>query len=336
MFGWRRSGAGAVAWALLCSACAASLLACGLILGLDSGVPLTDASADAVGTPADASSSSSEPGIDAPAGDEPPPLTDKMPTLTPNGVDASTPIHGDACTPDPSWCDSRCGTGPDNCGEARTCPTDCAQGYVCGNSQTCQCQREANWCTGRCGMTTDNCGASIDCGVCDGGECQAEPVKQACGTRQCGQAVNNCGQLVNCGLLNTSLCLGLCLADGGCCTPNNNAACSNQCSTTVTNNCGQSVKCPNSCGNNRICYQNACCTPNDPCNGACGVTKENSCGETVSCVCSSSEECSTTGTCCKATGCGGNCLDNCGLSNGSCCVDAGSGSGTEGGAPNAG
>jgi hypothetical protein len=320
----------------------ASLLpACGLILGLDEFVaPVDDASADAPSTATveerledtfvddDAEGAISE-GSTAPsqgpdkngASTRPTPVTDSGHVIPPE-TDAS-------CTPDPSWCDTHCGSGSDNCGVMRQCPTNCPQGYECDNNATCKCKTEISWCTGRCGPTKDNCGNPIDCSSCtDSGPppCNAQTDQEACAGRECGQATNNCGQLVNCGFLGLSLCpslLQVCLPDGGCCSPNSARACGNQCGSFVTDNCGRTIQCPTSCGPDGICRQNVCCTRRDPCAGACDITVMDNCGETVQCACSRTQEC-VAQTCCTPDGCGStDCVDSCGVYASSCCGDAG-------------
>jgi hypothetical protein len=326
MVGSRPRCSGQLAGRAFVCVCAAFLPACGLVLGLDEGLSLRqgDASADANGAPSMGADSD---GADSDATVE---SLDAPPGSTESGPGVSVrPIVGDGCTPDPSWCDSHCGTGPDNCGQTRQCPANCAQGYVCNTNNACACETESTWCTGRCGKTTDNCGKAIDCGTCDDASvCTAESYQSACGSRQCGQATNNCGQLVNCGVFGIgSACLNLkqtCLASGQCCSPSNASACGNQCGTFATNNCGQMVECPSSCGSGLVCHQNSCCTPSDPCSGACGVTRVDNCGQTIQCGCSGAAEClPSTSTCCTPQGCGANCIDSCGLPSSACCIDAG-------------
>ena len=290
MVGGFRGGSRRLAKRVMVGVGASLLPACGLVLGLDEGTPLPiDASVDAPAGPF------SEKGPDGAGGPENPQARPRLRTTLRAcrratrrfrrrrpSTDATT---GDGCTPDPAWCDSHCGNGPDNCGEARQCPASCPQGYVCDSKNTCQCQAEATWCNGRCGQTTDNCGNPIDCGTCGASTCTPESTAQACGSRQCGQTTDNCERLVNCGLLTSVLCSGLfqvCLADGGCCSPDSAGACGNQCGTFATDNCGQSVQCPSSCGSKRVCFQNACCTPADACGGACGVARVDNCGQTGS------------------------------------------------------
>src|ERR1019366_9479027 len=101
------------------------LPACGLILDLDHGALLSqDASLDA-NTPElrpDATTGpvgdSEEPATDAPATTDASGASDAMP-VGDGGADADG--GPSECTPDPAWCDSHCGTGPDNCGESRQC-----------------------------------------------------------------------------------------------------------------------------------------------------------------------------------------------------------------------
>jgi hypothetical protein len=306
-----------------------------LLLGLDHGIEATgDASLEAGPPEGDASLAQD---ADNPADDAGNPDDGGMPPVPPAG-DGSVLQADSGCTPDPSWCDSHCGGGPDNCGVPRQCPTVCASGYACGDAGACACHPQADWCANRCGMVADNCGNPIDCGVCDGGGCDAEPNAEACGDRQCGQTLNNCHQKLNCGLLGLALCsnvLDVCLADGGCCAPNSSAACGNRCNTNAVDNCGDTVQCPTSCGSGLVCdSQHVCCTPANPCGTSCGVAKTDNCGQTVQCACASPEECvSATSTCCTPQGCGGNCLDSCGLPSTSCCMEAGA---PEAGVPDSG
>jgi hypothetical protein len=317
--------------------------ACGLLLDLDHGSPLgDDASVDA-GIDVFSVESGSEPpeaaAADVFVADAPPEAT--LPVEASPGFDAAPDAPGQ-CVPDPAWCDTHCGTGPDNCGESRACSADCGQGSACGDAGACACQQDPNWCTARCGATVDNCNQPIDCGACmvDAG-CVAQPDDQACGARQCGQATNNCGQLVNCGLF--GVCpdplTQRCQTSGTCCTPNTGGACGNQCGTSVTDGCGNQQSCPSSCGNGRVCFQQTCCTPVNPCNGACGVTMTDNCGRSVQCGCSGSQECAPTSTCCTPKGCSASCVDSCGSPSSACCIDAGPEAGADAGpdaAPEAG
>jgi hypothetical protein len=56
----------------------------------------------------------------------------------------------------------------------------------------------------------------------------------------------------------------------------------------------------------------------------------------VQCGCAAGAECLPNNTCCVAQGCSANCIDSCGVAQASCCVDAGSDAGPEGGPPEAG
>jgi hypothetical protein len=65
------------------------------------------------------------------------------------------------------------------------------------------------------------------------------------------------------------------------------------------------------------------CTPVSPCADRCGgVSVLDNCGELVQCTgsCASGEECTSSGDCCTANGCGNDCFDSCGLSDPSCCA----------------
>jgi hypothetical protein len=303
-----------------------------LVLGLDSGKARDDADAslDALAPDGTTSESADAPGADTSM--SPGLVSDEGATLdgaADGRVDGTVGAYGvDACIPDPDWCDTHCGSGPDNCGEMRGCSMYCAPGDACGEGNMCVCAAESTWCNGRCGSTTDNCGNAIDCGACDAGadaECVPESLAVACGSRQCGQATNNCQQLVNCGPSDLAQCGNseFCLQDGGCCVQDNAGACGNHCGAyPAVNACGQGVQCPQSCGAG-VCYQESCCTPTDVCGSACNVQRVDNCGQMVSCACTGSAECSQSGTCCTPNGCGGNCLDSCGLPKAQCCIDAG-------------
>jgi hypothetical protein len=254
-------------------------LACGSLLGIDSGTPRGDASATGDDLLADV--------VVTPDGSDRPDVSD--PPDSGSYSDVYVPVDsGPACTPDLNWCETHCGSGPDNCGEIRGCSSDCPGTEACvGN--VCTCATTDGYCTGRCGETTDNCNRPIDCMTCDGGVscysnacgCMPEPVATTCAGKQCGSATNNCNLTVNCGASNTIDCSGsdYCKADDTCCTPDN-SACNGRCQTSITNNCGQPVPCPKTCANNGVCLNSTCCTP---------------------------------------SGCGGSCVDNCGQPNNSCC-----------------
>ena len=281
-----RAGVVAIAGVLASLALALATGACGSILGIDSGTPRGDASTGgpeqdvAVMEPADAASADGGSSNDGASSD------------------GGFPFSFDAeagCAPDLDWCNTHCGTGPDNCGQPRACPTECGSGasfYSCNANNVCECSLDPNWCVGRCGQTKDNCGNTVVCagcapnvmcysGVCG---CMPDPVATTCGSQQCGQATNNCGLPVPCGVNDSPACANgqVCQsATNTCCTPDNAAACGAQCQVSVVNNCGQTVACPSTCPNNGACLQGKCCTP---------------------------------------TSCVGNCVDNCGQSNAACCA----------------
>lgn len=323
--------------AALLAAGACAVAGCSAILGLDSGKPRPDddAAADsALGEASPEEASLPDAGYDATLTDagadapETSPLDAAQDGDAPSDAPVVTSFFDvvDACTPDPSWCDLHCGTGPDNCGESRICNPECALGYVCGADNLCACQTEPGWCTARCGDTLDNCGNAIDCGPCDAGgdaECDPDDLDAACGSQQCGQATNSCGQLVNCGPGQLTVCgssTQFCLPDGGCCTPDNAAACGTHCGAyPAINGCGQATSCPATCGGSQVCFNESCCTPMDPCGSACAETVTDNCGQSVQCSCASGQECVGT-TCCTPSGCSGDCVDSCGAASEACCV----------------
>jgi hypothetical protein len=165
-------------------------------------------------------------------------------------------------------------------------------------SDACVPVAKSVWCINRCGTVPDSCnvGGMMDCGGCaDGGVCN----NGAC----------NC----NPDSL-TKTCMSL--------------ACG-----AATNNCQQSVVCPNTCTPADLCGAggagpNACCSPNDvaACSGkACGPATNN-CGENITCTdtCVPSTLCGAGGvgpnTCCSpndVAACSGKAcgpaVDNCGL-----------------------
>ena len=263
-------------------------LACGSLLGIDSGTPRGDASAlgderglDDVAA-IDASQedvSSTDGGSSVDAGSTP---------------DAGPGVDGAGCTPDLNWCDTHCGSGPDNCNQTRQCSSVCPAGESCISS-TCQCQSDPAWCNGRCEKTTDNCGNGVQCGNCDGGVacysgfcgCMPDPLSTTCAGKQCGSATNNCNLAVNCGVNSSPSCAAgdYCKSDDTCCTPDDTAACGGRCQVSIANNCGVAVPCPLTCPGNQECVNTTCCTP---------------------------------------TGCAGICLDSCGVKSAACCPpDAG-------------
>ena len=267
-------------------------VACGSLLGIDSG------------TPRDGSGGDSSL-VDAGVIDDAPVTTDDSSSPPPPSDGGFVPVDsGTGCTPDLNWCTAHCGSGPDNCNQPRGCSSLCPQGESC-TSNSCECQTDPTWCNGRCDKTTDNCGNTIACASCEAGVtcysgvcgCMPEPASTTCAGKQCGSALNNCNLTVNCGVNNSTECDSsqTCLANETCCTPDNTTACGGRCQVNATNNCGQSVPCPQTCPGGQACVNSVCCT---------------------------------------ATGCGGACIDNCGQPNASCCPpDAGSPPPVDSGSP---
>lgn len=292
----------------------AALAGCGSILGIDDGIADQDAVATDVGAGDD-------------GGDD-------------GGGDAIAPADGDAgdrgsdasdaaCTPDPNWCQSHCGNGPDNCGQQRSCTNNCAPGWFCdAGANTCDCTTDPSWCNGRCQMTTDNCGRPIDCGVCDAGACTqntcgCSPQPDPCGTMACGSTTDSCGHAVNCGVNGTTACANGGECDGGvCCTPNSNP-CAGLCGgVSVDDGCGRQVQCPSTCGGDQECTSNnQCCTPSPACApNTCNTS--DSCG--VLCNCTGGGTCDPmSGQCCPNTVCMNGCCSPgqmCAMSTGLCCT----------------
>lgn len=214
------------------------------------------------------------------------------------------------CTPEPNVvvCADRCGPTEDNCSEARACSEDCGAGKACTDG-ACTCVSDGSFCTNRCGLATDNCGRAVECGGCTGPDtcidntcgCVPEPVSTTCKGKGCGTAKNNCGQTVACG--NNGACAApgaICKTDGSCCS-DDGVACSGRCGgVKVTNNCGQSVGCPQACPTSLVCIVTSCCTPEPlatTCAGvACGPNVNN-CGQAVQCpdTCDASTPCGVGG-----------------------------------------
>lgn len=273
-------------------------------------------------------------------------------------VDGDTPVSN--CTPDPTWCENRCGDVTDNCNEIRHCSSDCGTNNTCDpTTHQCSCQPITGLCDLKCDTITSNCNTTLDCGDCptDGGApltctsnacgCMPDPVSTTCNALnlKCGTAVNNCKQTVLCG--NFGACPNggdVCQAGGVCCTPNNAAVCAGKCGgEVVTNSCGQQIACPATCPSGQVCTGTTCCTPtNNACAGKNCGTAVNECGQTISCgactapyTCGSNDVCSCTPTTacsastCNATtdGCGntlncaGFCADYC--PNGGSCLASG-------------
>jgi hypothetical protein len=208
-------------FAVLVVMAASSPMACGALLGIDPGIPFgSDASVE-TGAGEGGGSSVADSTVEA-AGDA---ASSDGGVLGDGGTDVSdsessidsggTQPDGEAdahCTSEVTWCNTHCGTGPDNCQQTVTC-SGCDPGDTCNTQNLCVCVPKADYCVGRCGKTVDNCNNGIDCGGCDGGACTAnacgcvpESATQACGKLQCGQATDNCNLTVNCGVNNTTDC----------------------------------------------------------------------------------------------------------------------------------
>jgi hypothetical protein len=96
---------------------------------------------------------------------------------------------GDACAPDPRWCDTHCGPGKDNCGNAVSCSTcapidaGCSMGTCDSGAQCCTgyCG-SAGTCVATCGLATASCTAIAGTACCYGLTCTAgfPPVIRTC------------------------------------------------------------------------------------------------------------------------------------------------------------
>ncbi len=223
------------------------------------------------------------------------------------------------CTPASNAivCQGKCGAVTDNCGNPRTCSSDCGLGKSC-QAGMCACVPDPAWCNGRCGASQDNCNQGVSCGGCDGGltcsaagacGCVPEPAATTCAGKACGTATNNCGQSVGCG--NGSACANMaavCESNGTCCV-DDGAACVNRCAgVSVVNNCGQNVGCAVQCNAGQVCVGTSCCVPEPfatTCAGkACGPATNN-CGQAVACsdTCAAPSSCGGGGAGPNACGC---------------------------------
>jgi len=280
-------------------------------------------------------------GFDAQAAPWPADAPSALPETLPDDTGSDGPAAAstyDACAPDLTWCNTHCGTGPDNCDVQRACSVNCPTGSACGANNACQCQPQSGWCNARCGQTTDNCNNPIDCGSCDAGEtcvnhacgCTPDGLVKTCASLECGQATNNCGQTVNCGVSGTAACPQgqVCLQAGSCCAPTD--PCVGRCGgITVTNNCAQATQCSAACANGQECTSTfSCCTPNGSCSGPC----LDSCGAQDSTCCpapapdagppDSGSTCAANGAECAsgAACCSGACAHGTGKSKGGVCA----------------
>jgi len=296
----RLAAVGIAAW----TACAP--LACGPLLGIDDGLLEEDASTLSVVDGTDGGAPDAARAGEHDAGD--------AGTTTNAGDDASLddaslgdagpPLAPDAaCITDPAWCNGRCDTTTDNCGQ----PIDCG---------TCEA------------------GVSCFSNVCG---CMPESTAAACAGAQCGQAINNCNLAVNCGVSGSASCPpnDVCLADAGtCCTPDNGTACGGRCQVQVANNCGVTIGCP-SCPGGQVCVGGQCCTPvgcSADCVDSCGQPSQACCAPEAGAPMKDSgggpctamgAACTGNAQCCTgACGSGGTCLSGCGIANVSCSVTA--------------
>jgi hypothetical protein len=312
--------------------------ACGLILGIDDGRAKVDAS-DGSDDSTIASDGMADVEFDASQGDDQSDgggvvdagdAMDASVDVDEGGdaADTSAQDGGDGCVPDPDWCTSHCGTGPDNCDLSRGCANYCQSGWLCDPStHSCMCQTDPMWCSGRCGKITDNCGKQIDCRTCSSGvactsnTCGCTPLPDPCGTMQCGQTMDSCGHPVSCGINGRCAGGGVCDPGGTCCTPKSNP-CAGRCGTAVDNGCGQMIACPATCGSGQVCDpQGYCCSPTS-CGNACGVVLGSGCGGMLTCSCTIGV--CYQGQCCVSQGlCSGNCVNDCGQPSQTCCRDSG-------------
>jgi hypothetical protein len=265
----------ALALAIVCLASALGLIGCGSILGIDDGLPEVDAEVDSF-------------------------QPDDVVTSEGGGVgDAGNDGDAEAGCTDPTYCNTHCGTGIDNCGASQPCADNChgANDFCDASSNTCDCNQLSGFCTNKCGDWTDNCGNPVTCNGCGGGGCtdaglcaSCTPNGQTCGSRQCGFVNNGCTQLP-CG----------------------------------TNN--------GNCPSNGECDAGTCCTPLAPsfaCAGKCNTTVSDGCWGTIDCIgttyCdggTTGQVCDTSGQCCTPKGCGAPGYDTCGQPDPSCMPDGG-------------
>jgi hypothetical protein len=303
---------------MVCVASALGSIGCGSLLGIDDGLPDSDAEAD-----------SFQPG--------------DVVTSEGGGVgDAGTDGDGNAeagCT-DPTYCNTHCGTGLDNCGKSQPCTDNChgTNDFCDASSNTCDCTQLSGFCDNKCGDWTDNCGNKVTCNGCDGGGCtdaglcaSCTPNGQTCGSRACGFVNDGCTQLP-CGT-NNGNCPnnGECDA-GACCTPlAPSVACAGKCNAMVSDGCWGTIDCSGTtyCGSGQVCDPSeTCCTvPSNACGTQCqGYVA--ACGSMVPCSpsnCAAGQECDPGGQCCTPTGCGAPGQNNCGQPDPNCAPDSGDG-----------
>lgn len=112
-----------------------------------------------------------------------------------------------------------------------------------------------------CGIQNDGCGNALDCGGCNGGECQGGQCQCASSTcpdqgAMCGTTPDGCGNTLDCGLCATA---GDGCNDGKCaCAPQSCAAQGVACGV-ITDGCGEELDCGNTCsGNTPNCVAGKC------------------------------------------------------------------------------
>jgi len=167
-----------------------------------------------------------------------------------------------ACQSEPGWCTARCGDTFDNCNN----PIDCGPCDAGGEAACDPEDLDAACGSQQCGQATNNCGQLVNCGP---------------------------GELATCEL-STEYCLS---DGGCCSPDNATACGTHCGGYTTTNSCGQPTVCSGNCGGTQVCFDELCCTPMDPCSGACAETLTDNCGQSVQCVCTTGQECVGTTCC---------------------------------------
>lgn len=209
--------------------------------------------------------------------------------------------HQCVCQHDPSWCNNRCGTITDNCGQPYDCPCDG------GN-----CVADANPCeTQICGSTTDSCDDPVNCG--NSGACSNGGICQNGGTTcclpnpnpcpgHCNTAPNGCGSNVTC----PATC-----PNGEACNEGTNTCycppptCTGNVCGTVMAPCGASQQCSCSsgeCVGTTCCQPQGCSTTNN-CEDTCGVFQSACCHDSGPTCIGSSQPCGSGPPCCPGLSC---------------------------------
>ena len=237
--------------------------------------------------------------------------------------------------PEPSCQSVECGVASNACGNTKSCPNTCnATTQQCvGNNCQCKPQSDQELCadaTATCGSitVTDRCNATrtVSCGSCNNGQvCTAS--NDCCTPKSnaqlCSEAGRVCGSLTvtdNCGVQRTISSCGSCDPGENC----NNAgacvcpqpSCSGVACGSVTNACGNTASCPNTCNaTTQQCVGNSClCKPETDqqlcANTECGtISPQDRCNMTrvLTCPnsCSSGEVCSSNSCVCPQPSCSG-------------------------------